>query len=435
MNINQGIIFHDWNSYSAQRKMLGLSQLSRTILVMINNGLQKIIIVSEIRDQDHEKRIRRELEHKWTNQEIIFTDFKDNFLQRIENNHPDRKILFVRSSTVFDPQLIQKFDEQSGSPDSTIFCTDKTTIPNSGMLILSAPVRRIINLTMRHRGKERMDEYIMCSLMSTATPLSQSEMFCINVESGESWKRARKHLLQTARKKSDGWVYRNLNRPLSLFMTKYILKTGITPNTISILNLLPGLMSAVLITSIHPFLIAAAGLLFQLSSIFDGCDGENARLTFRFSDKGAQVDTACDIIVYFAFLIALPIGLSRRHPGGVYFYLGILTVVSVIFLYLNMITFLRIIDKSGSMVHIITAVKKDAEEKNSILAKILAFGSSLLRRDLFSIIFMFFCLFNMLEILQIVLASSAPIAALLLMSYNIRKKNIFRRTEKRLETG
>ena len=81
---------------------------------------------------------------------------------------------------------------------------------------------------------------------------------------------------------------------MSIFVSKRIVNTKLSPNTITVLTLFLG-VAAALVTAQATYtsmLIGAA--LLQLNSILDGVDGELARVRFQYSKLGQWLDTVCD---------------------------------------------------------------------------------------------------------------------------------------------
>ena len=65
--------------------------------------------------------------------------------------------------------------------------------------------------------------------------------------------------------------------------------------------------------------------------MLDGCDGEIARAKYLESDRGGRVDSYCDMIGGFLFVLGLGVGLSRvSFPHtDLYVVEGVLSVVLV----------------------------------------------------------------------------------------------------------
>ncbi len=106
----------------------------------------------------------------------------------------------------------------------------------------------------------------------------------------------------------DGFVDRYFNRRVSAFLTRIFLRTGLSPNAITVLSLFIGLVAAAFFARGGYAAAIIGGLLFQLSAIVDCCDGEVARLTHRESRFGRQLDLAADNIVHVAIFAGVAWG-------------------------------------------------------------------------------------------------------------------------------
>ncbi len=136
----------------------------------------------------------------------------------------------------------------------------------------------------------------------------------------ESWRyigdesdiaRAEGWLLRGSGKSRDGFVSRYLNRPISRTVSRFLVKTSITPNLWTILiTAFPVIGFLFLIRGTYPGFVIGA-LLFNLHSILDGCDGEIARAKYLDSEKGPGVDAIGDLIALLLFSIGLGFGLFR----------------------------------------------------------------------------------------------------------------------------
>ena len=119
---------------------------------------------------------------------------------------------------------------------------------------------------------------------------------------------AEKKLLKNLKKSEDGIISKIINRKVSIFISKYLVKTGLTPNKISILNLMIGISSAFLFAKGSFPWIFIGGILAQLTSITDGCDGEVARLKFLSSKFGAWLDDSFDRYIDMLIVIGMAYG-------------------------------------------------------------------------------------------------------------------------------
>ena len=117
----------------------------------------------------------------------------------------------------------------------------------------------------------------------------------LDVDTPQALHEAEHRLLQElVGKPSDGPVARHLNRPLSRWITGYLVRTPATPNLISFASWLLSCIAAVLFAMGGYPALALGGLIAQFASIIDGCDGEVARLKLSESKSGGWFDAVLD---------------------------------------------------------------------------------------------------------------------------------------------
>ncbi len=119
--------------------------------------------------------------------------------------------------------------------------------------------------------------------------------FWIDVDTPAALRQAENALLANLRDKpNDGPVSRYLNRPLSVRISRQLVKYPITPTQISAFSFLGSMLAASLFAlGGYPTLLLG-GILAQFASVIDGCDGEVARLKFQSSRYGGWVDAVLD---------------------------------------------------------------------------------------------------------------------------------------------
>jgi phosphatidylglycerophosphate synthase len=112
----------------------------------------------------------------------------------------------------------------------------------------------------------------------------------------------------------DSPVSKYIYRPVSKPITRLLLHTAITPNQVTIIVGIIGLLGCVL-TALpgQAMLVWGAALVFA-SGILDGCDGEIARLKITSSPLGAWLDTIVDEITSVAYFIAIGVHTYHLHP-------------------------------------------------------------------------------------------------------------------------
>lgn len=156
--------------------------------------------------------------------------------------------------------------------------------------------------------------------------------FAIRVRDNDSARAARRALLRSLRKPIDGLISRYLNRYISIAVSTVLVRTGVAPNLLTVLFTLMGLIGGILVAfPEHWWALVIGALLFQGQSILDGCDGEIARLTYRFSPYGEWLDSIGDDLTNYAFCLCLAVGQARvRDLPEMYLAGGTILVMQLI---------------------------------------------------------------------------------------------------------
>jgi phosphatidylglycerophosphate synthase len=148
----------------------------------------------------------------------------------------------------------------------------------------------------------------------------------LDVKDAASARRAERALFRALRKPQDGWTSRWLNRYVSLFFSRFLVKTPLRPNQVSIGILAVGLFGAWLAARGGYWNMALGAFLFQMQSILDGCDGEMSRITHRGSLTGEWLDTVGDDLTNYGFFGATGYGLWITTGSALYLVAGAVTV-------------------------------------------------------------------------------------------------------------
>ncbi len=117
----------------------------------------------------------------------------------------------------------------------------------------------------------------------------------LDVDTPEALAEAERRLMrQQGGKTRDGPVSRYINRPVSRWLSRILVRTAVTPNQISLLSWILSCVAAGLMALSGYPALAIGGVLAQLASIIDGCDGEIARLKHSQSAFGGWFDAVLD---------------------------------------------------------------------------------------------------------------------------------------------
>lgn len=151
--------------------------------------------------------------------------------------------------------------------------------------------------------------------------------FWLEIDTPQDLQKAEGLILQRLGKPRDGIVSQHLNRRFSRPLTLLLVKTPITPNQVSLLAFLLGIVAAILLANGQHAVVALGGILAQVSSILDGSDGELARIRGISSRFGSWMDALLDRVADAAILYGLAHGLAVRTGEGWPWTLGFFAVV------------------------------------------------------------------------------------------------------------
>jgi phosphatidylglycerophosphate synthase len=192
----------------------------------------------------------------------------------------------------------------------------------------------------------------------------------------------------------DGWVNWRFSSPI----TRLLSYTSIRPNQITLVGSLAGLMAAVLVLRGGWAAVAGAGVLLQLHSIFDSCDGEMARLRFQGSRLGQWLDSVCDDVVDMVFIVCA--GLSL---GGNYMLLAIATTTIRAWAHLN--TYYEVYRRTGTgdLYSFRIWFEKESQAVDEVYSVrgFSGYFRALGRRDTYVFVWMLLCLCGQLEVVVI----------------------------------
>jgi len=321
-------------------QLLGLGLIERTILTAKKSGIKEFCIVvgyhgEKIREHlsDGKKygvKIQYVQNDQWTRGNAISIlkardHFKESFVLLMTDHNYDRRIL--------DQLLKTKIGK-----DECILCVDKN--PKDHLNIDDATKVRTVDHRIETIGKDLSDYNCIDTGIFICNPiifdvLEQSisegdeglsggikilaerhkmrymplgDNFWIDIDDKTDRKNAELLICNKLKKDTDGPISKILNRPISLRISKILLKTGITPNQISVLSFVVGLAGASFFFVGEYFYLILGGILIHIHSIVDGCDGEVARLKLRPTKYGGWLDSVLDRYVDAAIILGLIYG-------------------------------------------------------------------------------------------------------------------------------
>ena len=259
-------------------------------------------------------------------------------------------------------------------------------------------------------GEEVGLSVIAPSAVSAAVPPATATIF---VPADAVWHRAETPALLRAaedvlfdslRKRTDGPVSRHLNRPMSLFVTRRLVRTNITPNQMTIVANLIGALGVILVFQGTWTTLAIGALLVHAQSVLDGCDGEIARLKFRSSRLGEWLDNVLDDQVNIGYGIGLGFAATALTGQDVWRWIGLAGGIAFFLHNLAFYAQLAFVHRSGNPFLFRWWFEKPGVDVTAMLAaptlgsRLGAAARSLIRRDLFLFAFLLLCLVHLPQI-------------------------------------
>lgn len=125
-------------------------------------------------------------------------------------------------------------------------------------------------------------------------------------------KKLEQELCLALAKSHQGLIDGLVNWRFSTPITRVLSNTGVTPNHVTFVSFAVGAAGAGLLLLKARWPIAVGGILLQVQSILDSCDGELARLRYQGSKLGQWLDNVTDDVLDIAFVVC--VGLALGPP-------------------------------------------------------------------------------------------------------------------------
>ena len=291
----------------------GLTLILRTLLAAQRSGCSRIVVVADVSEETLEK-LKKATVDRRLRSEVEWVEFnKDSF---DGDQLPGEEFVRIPANCVFDSGTLRDLDlPRSGR--AAVFGESGIVTCGEGIAGDVDP-EVILDET---RWREQITQWREVGNVDEVAEPSY-------------WHRVGSRAdLKVALGKIYGSLHDNegglegildhlISRRFSLPLTKLFARTPLTPNLISVLGFLIGLVSLYCFTlaGYAPKLIGA--LLLQFSSFIDHVDGEIARLKFQQSRFGGILEMTLDQILHILLMLSIGIGVSRDLNNTVYIWLG-----------------------------------------------------------------------------------------------------------------
>jgi len=342
--------------------LLELPLIERVILTANRAGISDFYIVIGYNGE----KLRKHLNQFSQNKNLKISYFQNNQWKK-ENGlsvlaakkEINENFILLMSDHIFDKSILEDLMQEKVADGEIILAVDynlknKTVDVDDVTKVLVDNKGRIINIGKNIRKYNAYDTGIfLCSpaifealeessdngdtsLSAGIKILAKKEKarvfdirgrYWIDVDDENAFKKAENILLTNLKKVSDGPVSRYLNRPFSIRISKYLLKKSITPNQISLFSFIFSMVGALFFFFGGYANLLIGGILAQISSIIDGCDGEIARLKFQTSEFGGWYDAVLDRYADAFLLFGLTYYAYFLGENLLYLFIGFLAII------------------------------------------------------------------------------------------------------------
>lgn len=122
----------------------------------------------------------------------------------------------------------------------------------------------------------------------------------------------------------EDWLNFYLYHRLSMALARALAQTRVTPDVLSVIGGMMIVFATIAYTTLPGILGVVLGLAFHMSwHVFDGADGDLARLTGRSSSRGEVIDGVCDYVGHIIMYVSFGIILTAEVGAGLAWALAI----------------------------------------------------------------------------------------------------------------
>jgi phosphatidylglycerophosphate synthase len=347
----------------------GLSLFQRTVLTLQRGGITRVIVLAGGETEDLKRQLRGDSRVKAEIRWVPVREFPadDPRTWEVLTGIFGRPYLVAGTGAVFPASLISRVREQGGQGEPLVVVrgmAEHEGLRNQVGAVREPPLQTGAGISQAATGVVTVEEAAalaldvdLVALPTTFTspgwagaqggeyplqaaiergirrgqvrvlPLGEDWYQDVCAEGAATSEQAEWALLRSLKGGLEGFVDRHFNRRCSKWITRALLQTPLTPNGVTVLAALVGLLSGAVFAWGGYAAGVAGALLFQLSAILDCCDGEVARLKFMESPFGEQLDVALDNVVHVGLYAGMGWAAYQSGWGIVALALGGLAIV------------------------------------------------------------------------------------------------------------
>jgi CDP-L-myo-inositol myo-inositolphosphotransferase len=344
-------------------KLLGLTLLERALLTCREAGISEFYVVVGYKKREVLRHVKELMKKYELNIKVVENPEwkKGNGTSVLAVSKQLKSPFFLlMCDHVFDPEIVEKFVETARFSNTCLLSVDKKI--DRVVDLEEATKVKMKDGTIISIGKELKDfdavdmglffcqpcifdaikksvEKGDASLIGGIKILAEKRKikgieaegkFWIDADTKRNLKIAEKLLLSDLIKDEDGYISRYINRKISTKISRVLCNFNITPNAITLISFILSIFAAFLFIHTQYIYILLGGIITQVASIIDGCDGEIARLKFQSSPFGAWLDTVLDRYADVLITISITYACWLIYENVIVWIIGIAAITGFI---------------------------------------------------------------------------------------------------------
>jgi phosphatidylglycerophosphate synthase len=307
---------------SPLRAWAGIPWLARWILTASRAGVENFLVVGEQSLELAKSSLRERLSRAGVRVFWVHASQAGVLNQTIQSSGSPHDLWILGPWNTFIPKGVWQSLQEEGGRAGMILTDGKTSV---------AAAVRTDDLSTLFSSAETGASFLDHAARRLGSVLPVREFpDCRRVVTRSDIQEAERRLYQDLIKDTEGFMSRHVERKISFAITRLLVKTPITPNAVSLFNILLGVGSGFLLAVPERRIQVLGALLFLFTSILDGCDGEIARLKFMESRWGGWLDFLGDNIVHVAVFWGIAVGVWMTDGNPWARILGAFAVVGTI---------------------------------------------------------------------------------------------------------
>jgi phosphatidylglycerophosphate synthase len=291
--------------------------LLRTILAAQKAGATQIMVVTDRltrlgveRELSSTKRLPRSVE--WIETAAGTSPLQT--LKHIARHVSNERLVLIHGNANYHPSLLRKATEWNDETAAMALMSGETPV---GIYAFSVEAIHQFAEQCATQGRTIEELHASLTALHSVVCVEVPDHLWQQVHSEEDRRCAERKLDRWLVKPTDG-MYAQLNRKISIPISRQLIKFPITANMVSLFTLGVGAASAAFFAFGGYWYTLLGAFLCLFASILDGCDGEVARLKLLESDFGCWLETVCDYLFYLLLFVGMTVGQWRSSGSKMY---------------------------------------------------------------------------------------------------------------------